>query len=106
MNPTLRLLSIAALLALSSPAVAQTSDDNAPPVRGPDRPLNLSLPRNDLPAVNWGATDTPPAQRELGQRAITEERQGSRRAGRLPYGSGFEARQGSGNGGRGMGRGR
>lgn len=106
MTFTFRPLSIAAMLALSSPALAQTSPGAAQTASGPDRPLNLSLPRSDVPSVNWGRQEVVPAQREVDERPVTENKQGSRRAGGLPYGSGFEARHGSSTGGRGMGRGR
>jgi hypothetical protein len=112
-NPTLLLL-----LALSAPISAQQAEDP------PRRPLNLSLPRDAV----WSSPlrpDVQPAEPARGDAPGLPDL-GSRpgAGGRMPYGSGYEARQrggagdgsgqhgaGSGGGGRqggaghGMGRG-
>lgn len=121
MKPTI-LLSLLALL-LPFPAGAQTADDSEAATH---RPLNLSLPRDltRTPAISFGAS--------AGQDPVADNlrpAQVSGGPGRIPYGSGYEARQrgaanrgdavsapgthsngsrsGSGGGGRGgMGRGR
>jgi hypothetical protein len=113
------------LLTLSVPLTwAQTASEQASASPQAARPLNLSLPRDAV----WSAPVRPDAMTagrshgdasglpDLGVRP--DGGQGQR--GRMPYGSGYEARQrdaaggdgqagaggGRGGGGRGMGRGR
>ena len=123
-TPTLLLL-----LTLSAPASwAQTAAESAAASPEPSRPLNLSLPRDAV----WSSTvrsDPPAAERPQGDASALPD-MGARASGgpgqrgRMPYGSGYEARQGDssgggsgpagagggrgsgGGGGRGMGRGR
>lgn len=77
------------LLAFAASGQAQTrpGHDSAAPMR----PLNLSLPRDVLrtapPAFQGAAEDT--ATRNLRQETGERERNGER----LPYGTGYEARQ-------------
>jgi len=123
-TPTLLLL-----LTLSAPASwAQTAAESTAASPEPGRPLNLSLPRDAV----WSSTvrsDLPAAERPRGDASALPDmgaraNGGQGQRGRMPYGSGYEARQrdssgggssqagagggrGSGSGGgRGMGRGR
>lgn len=86
------------LLALTSPVLGQTAP--ATDVVTP-QPLNLSLPRDmtrsTSPPFGGDAADDP-IERNLRSTQVT----GGKGAERLPYGSGYEARQrgaASGNGG-------
>lgn len=85
MKPTI-LLPLLALL-LPFPAGAQTADDSEAAAH---RPLNLSLPRDltRTPALSFGAS--------AGQNPVADNlraAQVSGGPGRIPYGSGYEARQ-------------
>ena len=123
--PTLLLL-----LTLSAPASwAQTAAESAAASPEPSRPLNLSLPRDAV----WSSTvrsDLPAAERPRGDASALPDmgaraNGGQGQRGRMPYGSGYEARQrdpsgvgsgqgvgqgggqgGGSGGGRGMGGGR
>lgn len=104
------------LLAAVLPAVPAWADDAA--AEPLQRPLNLSLPRETrpLPNVTFDNSGVDPVERNL---RATQIRDG-RNVERLPYGSGYEARQrggagqgagqgaggGGGRGRGGMGRGR
>lgn len=116
MNSTLRLSLLVALLALASPAQAQTPVNPLEPAAA-RAPLNLSLPRSDVRPVSWDRFDANAKQREAEVRTESDnqgsdmygnalQQQAPRNRGSMPYGSGFEARQRSSTGGRGMGRGR
>jgi uncharacterized membrane protein YgcG len=110
-TPTLLLL-----LTLSAPASwAQTAAESAAASPEPSRPLNLSLPRDAV----WSSTvrsDPPAAERPQGDASALPDpgaraNGGQGQRGRMPYGSGYEARQrdpsggGSGQAGAGGGRG-
>lgn len=117
MKCLLRTFPIIALATFVSLADAQTSVGTTEGIVGADQPLNLSLPRSDTSNVNWDRPDSNSVRRGEDSRSIagdgrgekdaaTDRQPANRRAAGLPYGSGFEARQGSRTGGRGMGRGR
>ena len=117
MKFSLRQLPLIALTAVAALAQAQTSAIATDTTVVPHPPLNLSLPRNDARTVAWERAGVYTAQHENGARSEagnlgsdkdrkTNQQQTTRSRGVMPYGSGFEARQGSSTGGRGMGRGR
>lgn len=98
-TPTLLLL-----LTLSAPASwAQTAAESAAASPEPSRPLNLSLPRDAV----WSSTvrsDPPAAERPHGDASALPDMgarasRGQGQRGRMPYGSGYEARQGDSSGG-------
>ena len=115
MNFSHRQLLMIALTTVASFAQGQTSITANGTTTAPHPPLNLSLPRTDVPTVDWERSGVYAAQHDDGARSVAgnlhsdgkTNQQPTIRSGRgMPYGSGFEARQGSRTGGRGMGRGR
>jgi hypothetical protein len=117
MNFLFRLLPLLALSTLTGLVQAQTSITATETTIVPRPPLNLSLPRNDVRMVGSERYDGYTTQLEDGTRSgtrnhgsekvgSTDQQQAIRGSSGMPYGSGFEARQGSRTGGRGMGRGR
>jgi hypothetical protein len=117
MNFLLRQLPLIALITWTGLVQAQTSITATETTAVPHPPLNLSLPRNDVRTVDWERAGVYTAQHEDGTRSgtgnqgsdkegNTHQQKAVRSGGGMPYGSGFEARQGSRTGGRGMGRGR
>ncbi|MFA6313325.1 MAG: hypothetical protein WCV99_10585 [Sterolibacterium sp.] len=117
MKSLLRALPIFALATFVSLAEGQTTGEMAGNAAGTPDPLNLSLPRSDGPTVNWERSENSEIRREENIRFAAGDRRSdkdadpgrqnaTRRPGGIPYGSGFEARQRSTNGGRGMARGR
>jgi hypothetical protein len=95
-----RLLSLSlSLLAATVPVAPVWADDAAAATL--QRPLNLSLPREtrSLPSVNFDGASIDPVERNLRSSQIRD----GRNVERLPYGSGYEARQHSaGQGGTGQ----
>jgi len=89
MKPVILTFSIPLLLALAAPAQGQTvpADDTAT-----HQPLNLSLPR-DLARPSAMPSGVAAAHDPVEQNLRPAQIDGKRDASRMPYGSGYEARQ-------------